>query len=178
MEYGYICFAYSKNEWIAKAIASITDSEWSHCFITIPPILDQEMALEDATGGIEPILFDIGYRNNPNQKYEVYRVKIDKNIIDESIIKCFGLLQEPYGYLAYPWFIWRAINLFFGKDIKRQDNWYQKYRVCSGLDRFYLENCILPSLFKDFGKGSSNAQDTYQIVKTYPELFELIEKKD
>lgn len=178
MEYGYVCFAYSKNEWIAKAIALCTKSKWSHTFVTVPPCLGKEMVMEAASGGTEMVLFDIAYRNNADQKYEVYRVKISKESIDQSILKCIENLEMPYGYLEYPWFVWRAINSWFGRDIKNQDNWHTKYEVCSGVTNNYIVNLSLGSLFNGFGNNSVNAQDIYEIVLAHPELFELIEKKD
>jgi hypothetical protein len=178
MEYGHVCFAYSKNEWIAKAIAWFTNSQWSHTFVTMPPVLGKEMALEAAQGGTQPVMFDPAYRNNPNQKYEMYRVKVDQDTIDQAILKCLERLEMPYGYLEYPWFIWRSINRWFGKDIKGQDNWSQKDEVCAGLSDFYIEGLSLQILFQGFGKNSITAQDIYEIVKANPHLFELIEKKD
>lgn len=177
MEYGYLCFAYSKNEWIAKAIAWVTKSQWSHTFITVPPMLGKEMAMEAGQGGTEMVMFDKAYRQDPNQKYEAYRVKVDKKFIDESILKCMDNLEMPYGYLEYFWFMWRSINLWFGRDIKSQNNWSQKDEVCAGLSELFLNNLYLQVLFKDFGINSVNAQDIYSIVKAHPELFELVESK-
>lgn len=178
MNYGYICFAYSKNELIAKGIAWATKSKWSHSFITIPSILGKEMALEAGGGGIEIVTFDQGYRNNPNQQYEVYKFKYNQSLIDNSISSCLNELETPYGYLEYIWFIWRCLNKLFNRDIKSQNNWIQKGTVCSGLCRKFLTWCGLGDLFKDFGIDSANAQDLYEIVLSSPDLFELIEKKD
>lgn len=175
--YGYVCFAYSKNEWIAKAIAKVTGSQWSHTFITVPAILNNEMAMEAGSGGTEMVLFNLGYRQNPNQQYEVYRVKVDQQIIDESIVKCLDNLEMPYGYLECPWFVWRAINSWFGRNIKSQNNWSTKNEVCAGLTSSYISNLSLGILLQGFGKNSINAQDLYLIVKAHPELFELIESR-
>ena len=178
MEYGYVCFSYSKNEWIAKAIAWFTNSQWSHTFITISPILGKEMVMEASSGGTQTILFDKAYRNNTNQKYEVYKLKIDQDIIDQAIIDCLDNLEMPYGYFEYPWFIWRFINKWFGKDIKSQNNWSTKNEVCAGVTDTFLVRCSLDFLFKDFGKNSITAQDIYEIVLANPHLFELIEKQE
>lgn len=178
MEYGYICFAYTKNEWVPKEISAITHSKWSHSFITAPLMLGREMAMEAAAGGVSLVPFDIAYRNNPNQKYEVYKFKCDPDKIDASISKCMNELEMGYGYLQFPWFIWRAINESVGKDIKSQDNWSQKGIVCSGFARHFIEYAGYSELFAGFGKNSANAQDVYRIVLARPKLFELIEKKD
>lgn len=177
MEYGHVCFAYSKNEWVAKAIAWFTGSQWSHTFITVPPVLGKEMAMEAASGGTQMVLFDQAYRGNSTQKYEVYHVKVSEEIIEQSIAQCLERLEMPYGYLEYPWFIWRYINKFFGRDIRGQDNWYQRDEVCAGLTNYYVSGLSLDVLFKDFGKNSVSAQDIYEIVKANPHLFELVEQQ-
>lgn len=176
-KYGYVCFAYSKNEFVAKAIAWFTKSQWSHTFITVPAILGSQMAMEAGMGGTEMVLFDQGYRNNPNQKYEVYKVNVAQDIVDQAIVECLSNLEMPYGYLEYPWFIWRSICLWFGKDIKNQNNWSTKDEVCAGLTELYVEKLSLQILFNGFGKNSINAQDIYLIVKANPHLFELVESK-
>lgn len=177
MEYGYVCFAYSKNEFIAKAIAWFTKSQWSHTFITAPPMLGKEMVMEAGGGGVEMVTFEQGYRNNSTQKYEVYRVKVSQEIIDEAIAQCMNDLETPYGYLEYPWFMWRSVNAWFGRDIKSQDNWSKKNTVCAGFVDLFLDALGLQILTKDFGKNSINAQDIYDIVKAHPDLFELVESK-
>lgn len=177
IQYGLVCFAYSKNEWIAKQIAWFTKSQWSHSFITAEPMLGKEMAMEAAGNGVSLVLFDDAYRNNSNQKYETYKFKIEQNAIDQSIIKTASLLESSYGYLHYPWFIWRAINQLFSRDIKKQNNWFQNGTVCSDLVRLYITNAGRGDLFTDFGIDSASAQDLYEIVKANPDLFELVESK-
>jgi len=176
--YGYICFAYSKNEWIAKAIAWFMRSQWSHSFITIPPVIDNEMAMEAAGSGTQTILFDKGYRNNKNQKYEIYQVNYSKDKINKSIDSCLKKLEMPYGYLEYPWFIWRFICKSFGKDISGQNNWSTKDEVCSGLVESFLSRLPCYNLFAKFGKNSICPQDIYEIVKANPHIFRLIEYKN
>jgi len=178
MEYGYVCFAYSKNEWIAKVIAWFTKSQWSHCFITVPPMLEQEMVMEASEGGVEMITFNSAYRNNPTQKYEVYKVNCSQESTDQAILTCMGQLEVGYGFKHYPWFMWRSLCKLFGKDIKSQDNWCHSGDVCSDLTRLRLESGGLKDLLAGFGKNSASAQDLYEIVKTYPEFFELIESKN
>jgi hypothetical protein len=176
-DYGYVCFAYSKNEWIAKAIAFITGSKWSHTFLIAPPILDREMAMEASAEGVAMVPFDIAYRTNPNESYEVYRFKIPNKSIDGSILKTMDMLETPYGYAEFFWFIWRAINKKLGRDIRKNNNWFQQGTICSGLVRLYIENAGLACLFSSFGKDSANQQDVYEVVKKNPSTFELIETK-
>lgn len=177
MEYGYVCFAYSKDEWIARAIAWFTKSQWSHSFITVPPMLGEDMVMEASSNGISMVQFDVAYRENKNQKYEIYKFKIPQEQIDRAIWMTMFMLETSYGFLEYPWFIWRAVNSWFGRDIKHQDNWSQQGTVCSGLVRLYLEYAGFESLVSGFGKDSANAQDMYNIIKANPDLFELVESK-
>lgn len=177
MHYGHVCFSYSKGEFVPRAIAWFTGSQWSHTFITVPPMLGRELAMECGAGGIEMVTFDVAYRKNPGQKYEVYRVKASQEVIDRAIFACLDKLEQPYGYLEYPWFIWRSINRWFGRDIKGQDNWSKRRKVCAGFVDFYLDELRWQELSKDYGWNSINAQDIYEIVKAHPELFELVESK-
>lgn len=176
IKYGFICFAYSKNETIAKLIAWSTKSKWSHSFITLPPILGKEIALEADSQQVAITKFDLSYRDNANQSYEVYRFKVDQSIIDSAILNMLNSLEESYGYLEYLWFMWRYFNLLFGRDIKSHDNWIQQGVVCSGLVRQYIEFLGYGNLFSEFGKDAMSAEDIYKIVKNNP-LFELIESK-
>lgn len=176
MNYGYVGFSYSKNIWYDKIIAKITKSKWSHSFITVPSILGREMVMESVAGGICMIPFDFAYRTNENQNYELYRFNISQDKIDQSIMQCLNTLESSYGFLEYPWFLWRSICKLFGKDIKKQNNWSPQGTVCSGLTRYFIENAG-ENLFNDYGIDSANAQDIYEVVLAHPELFELIESK-
>lgn len=178
MEYGFVCFSYSKNEWIAKAIAWFTKSQWSHSFITVPNILGHEMAMEAAGKGVSMVLFDLAYRNNPNQAYEIYRFNITQDYKDYAILESMDLLETSYGLLEYPWFIWRYLNKAVGRDIKSYNNWSNKGTVCSELVRLYAQAAGYGHLFDGLGIASASAQDVYEIVLSHPELFELIEKKN
>jgi hypothetical protein len=139
MSYGYIGFAYSKGEFIASAICWFTKSKWSHSFITVPPMLEKEMVMEAAQGGVQMIPFDRGYRDNSTQIYEIYKFKVDQDSIDKSILECADHLEETYGFLQYPWFMWRSLNKLFGRDIKSQNNWSSQGEVCSDLTRRFIE---------------------------------------
>lgn len=173
--YGYVCFAYT-DVWYDWCISKVTSSQWSHSFITIPPILGREMTLEAVSSGVSVCQFDIEYRDNPKVKYEVYQFKIHNDKMDFAIIQCMNKLESSYGFLEYPWLIWRSINKIFGVDIKSQNNWCQEGTICSGLVRAYIENCGY-KLFTNFGKDAPTPQDVYEIVQSRKDLFELVEKK-
>jgi hypothetical protein len=178
-QYGYVCFAYTKNKWYDWCISKLTGSKWSHSFFTCPPMLGKEMLMEACGGGVSVSSFDIGYRNNVNQAYEVYQLKIDRATIDSSIKNQIKELEDSYAFLAYPWFMWRYLNRFLGRDIKAKDNWYQSQttRICSQFLREFIEGCGFKSLFDGYGLGSASPQDIYTLVLSRPDLFELIESK-
>lgn len=178
MEYGYVCVSNSKKEFQAKVIKFVTRSKWSHSFITVPNMLDVEMALESASSGVSMCSFDKHYRTDDGQGYRVYRFKADQGSKDKSIVSLLTELQTGYGFLELPWFAWRAICAWLKCDIRAQDNWSQAGTICSELVAQYITNAGYPQLFTSFGKGSVNAQDIFEICESHPEIFELVENKD
>jgi hypothetical protein len=178
IDYGYVCFAYTKNKWYDWCIAKVTKSKWSHSFLTCPPILGKEMAMEACDNGVDVTLFDSSYRNNINESYAIYKMKISKVCKDKSIKNRMKELERSYGYLEYPWLMWRYLNSLFGRDIKSQNNWCQNGTViCSQLLREYISDCGFSYLFEGYGKGSVTPEDIYQIVLKNPKIFKLIESK-
>ena len=178
MTYGHVCFGYSKKSPHCWVISKITKSKWSHVFITIPPILGKETVLEAVANGVQITMFDTTYRHAPNETYEVYKFSCDINLRDKSILNRMKDLHVSYGLLEYPWLFWRILNNFFGRDIKSQDNWCQNgTKICSQVEREYIEDCGFKDLFLGYGKGSVIPQDIYNIVKNNPKIFELIETK-
>lgn len=178
MTYGYVGFSFSKDKWYDRVIAKITKSRWSHSFFTVPAILDQEMVMESVGGGVMMTPFKSAYKDNATQAYELYKFNTTNMQIDAGVLSMLNQLETSYGYLEYPWFIWRTVCGYFGKDIRQEDNWSKQGIVCSGLVRCFIEQSGYSELFKQFGKNSATAEDVYQIIKNNPKLFELIERKD
>lgn len=178
MQYGYVCVSNSKKEFTARIIRFFTRSKWSHSFVTIPDLLDTPMAMEAAGSGVSICSFNKHYRDNDGQAYKVYRFQGDASAIDASLRSLLTELQTGYGYLELPWFAWRSICRYFGKDIKAKDNWSQAGTICSELVAQYITNAGYSDFFSQFGKGSVNAQDIYEILESNPETFELIESKE
>jgi hypothetical protein len=179
MDYGHVCFAYTQGKWYDWCIAKMTGSQWSHSFLTCPPILGEEMVMEADNGGVSICSFDSHYRQDATQTYQIFRLKTDQDLKDFSIKNRIKELEVSYGFLEYPWFMWRTLNKLFGRDIKSQNNWCQNgTEVCSQLLREYIEDCIGTTIFAAYGKGSMAPQDIYNIVLMCPSLFELIEEKD
>jgi hypothetical protein len=177
-EYGYVCVSNSKKDFKARVIKFVTRSNWSHSFLTAPDMLGHQMALESAGGGVSLCPFDKHYRNDDTQGYRVYRFKVTQEMKDEAISTLINELETSYGWLELPWFAWRALNKFFGRDIRRQNNWSKIGTICSELVAQYISMCGHAYLFGQFGDGSVNAQDVYEICELNKVLFELVESKD
>jgi hypothetical protein len=171
--YGYVCFAYT-DVWYDWCIAKVSGSQWSHAFITIPPIVGREMVLEAVHSGVSASPFDREYKGNPKVKYEVYRFNGNPSKIDSAISKCMNRLETSYGFLEYIFLLWRFINGWFGRDIRSHNNWCQQGTICSGLVRTFIEESGF-DLFSKFGKDAVTPGDVYAIVKAHPELFQLVE---
>lgn len=173
--YGTIVLASTKNQFIPNAIKWFTGSNFSHSFITVPDILAVPMCIEASEHGVDFTRFDTGYENNLDQGYEVWVLKIDQKIIDNAIVSILNDLEISYGFLQYPFFIWRRLCLFFGKDIKSTDNWFTQGMICSQLCVDFLFACGLETIFNGYGKSSVDPQDLQDIFLANPNLFEKIE---
>lgn len=172
MEYGFIVLASTQGQFVPNAIKWFTQSQFSHSLVTTPDVLGVPMCIEAAEGGVDFTRFDTGYTDNQDQGFEVWRVKIDQSIKDKAIVSILGDLETGYGFLEYPWFMWRRICLLFGKDIKAQNNWNESGMICSQLCVAYLKACGLGYVFTGYGEGSVAPQDLQNIFKAHPELFE------
>lgn len=173
--YGNIVLASTKSGFVPNAIKSFTGSIFSHSLVTMPAVLGVPMCIEAAETGVDFTRFDTGYVNAQDQGYEVWNIKIDQSIKDKAIISILSDLEISYGFLQYPWFMWRRVCLFFGKDIKSQRNWDHNGIICSQLCVAYLKACGLGHIFKGYGDGSVAPQDLQNIFKSHPELFEKID---
>lgn len=171
MEYGNLILANTKKGFIQQAIKWFTKSQFSHSFVTMPDILDIPMCIEACEGGVDMCRFDKGYVNDTNQAYEVWALNISQDIKDQALKQIMNDLETGYGFLEYPWFIWRRLNLLVGKDIKAHNNWNSSGIICSQLCVAYLTACGLAYLFDGYGKGSIAPQDLQNIFIAYPELF-------
>ena len=174
--HGHVVLADTKTGFVPSAIKFITNSQFSHSFVTLPDMLGVPLCIEAAEGGVDTTRFDTSYVNNLQEGYQVWNVKIDQAIKDAAIKSILSDLEIGYGFLQFPWFTWRALNRFLGKDIKSQDNWETNGMICSQLCVAYLKACGLGYIFVGYGNGSIAPQDLQDIFKAHPELFELVEE--
>src|ERR1035437_7311574 len=128
--YGYIVLAGTKTGFTPNAIKWFTGSQFSHSLVTVPDVLNTPMCIEAAETGVDFTRFDTGYGDNLDQGYEVWNIKIDQAVKDNAIVAILSDLEISYGFLQYPWFMWRRLCLFFGKDIKSHNNWNESGMIC------------------------------------------------
>ena len=177
MEYGHIVLASTKSGFFPNAIKWFTKSKFSHSLVTTPDILEVPMCIEAGAAGVDFTRFDKSYIENPEQTYQVWKVKAPQQLKDEAIKLLLNELEVGYGYLEYGYFIWRRINLLFGRDIKSQNNWNTVGMICSELCVAYLKAVGLEKVLAGYGEGSIAPQDLQNIFKANPQLFELVEEK-
>lgn len=173
--YGHIVLADTKSGIIPSGIKWMTNSQFSHSFVTMPDILGVSMCMEAAEGGVDFTMFDTGYKNNLNEGYQVWNIKIDQSIKDAGIVSILADLEMGYGFLEFPWFVWRKLNMIIGRDVKAQNNWNTDGMICSQLCVGYLKACGITNIFTGYGNGSIAPHDLQTIFMAHPELFELVE---
>lgn len=175
-EYGHIVLASTKSGFAPNAIKWFTKSVFSHSLVTTPDILGAPLCIEAAENGVDFTRFDTSYINNLDQSYQVWKIKLDQEIKDKAVVDILANLETRYGFLEFPWFMWRRICLLFGKDIKSHNNWNMSGMICSQLCVAYLKACGLSSILDGYGNGSIAPQDLQDIFKAHPQYFELVEE--
>ena len=178
MDFGHVVLSRSKSSWISKQIAFFTGSYFSHAFVTAPPMCDRLMCLEAVAGGVSAIPFDIAYENCPDESFIEYDVLVSAEIKEKALSVIMNNLEIGYGFLEYPWLIWRWLCKKLGKDIKSHNNWSNDGIICSELVVEYLTECGLGKLFEGFGVAAVTPEDLYQIVLANPQYFKEIKRKD
>lgn len=177
MEYGYIVLAGTRTGFFPNAIKWFTRSRFSHSLVTMPTILGLPICIEAADSGVNTVRFDKAYSHNTEQEYEIWKLNIAPEAIDAGIREVVDDLETAYGFLEYPWFVWRSICRVFGKDIKHQDNWCTRGTICSELCVAFLKACGLGHTLAGYGEGSVSPQDLQDIFKAHPAVFELVAYK-
>src|SRR5450631_881617 len=110
MEYGNIVLATSKSSFVSKCIRWFTKSNFSHSFITMPDVLGIPMCIEASEGGVDTCRFDSNYVNNTDEAYEVWTLNLSQDIKDQALKSIVNDLETGYGFLEYPFFMWRRLN--------------------------------------------------------------------
>jgi hypothetical protein len=173
MNPGDIVLADTKSGFVDSCIKWFTSSTFSHSFVGMPDLLGFPMCIEAAEGGVDMTRFDTGYVNNQEEGYQVWTVNLPQDVKNVALQSIINDLETGYGILEYPWFMWRRINLLFGRDIKAQNNWNTSGMICSQLVVAYLKAAGLQSVLTGYGNGSVSPQDLQNIMQAHPEIFTL-----
>jgi hypothetical protein len=177
VSFGDVVLARSSNEFIASAIEWFTNSDLSHSLVTMPDLMGYPMCMEAVAGGVDMARFDTNYADNASESYQVWQVNVPDSVKEAALKSILDDLETRYGFLSYPWFIWRALNRLLGRDIKAQDNWNTTGMICTQVCAAYLTACGLSSVLAGYGKGSLCPQDLQDIFKAHPDLFTLVGTK-
>ena len=160
---------------ISNSIKWFTNSPYSHSLVTFPPLFGNNMCIEASGNGVTMQSFDNVYWNNPSQGCDVYELTtISQEKRDAAAAALINELDASYGFLEYPFFMWRRLNELVGRDIKSHDNWSQNGIICSWLCVQYITNCGLGYLFEGYGKCSVSPKDLRNIFDANPDLFKKI----
>lgn len=173
MDSGNLVLATTPKSFVSKCIRWFTKSNFSHSFVTMPDVLGVSTCIEASEGGVDIGRFDNLYSNNKEETYEIWTLNLPQNVKEKAIVSTMDYLETGYGFLEYPWFMWRKLNLLFGKDIKSQNNWNTDGMICSQLCVSYLKSCGLSYIFIGYGNGSVSPQDLRNIFLLHPELFTI-----
>lgn len=173
--YGHIVLADTKSGFVPSAIKFMTNSQFSHSFVTVPNVLNTPMCIEASSSGVDFTRFDTTYLDSPVEGYQVWQLNIDQSIKDAAIVSLLADLESSYGYLQFFWFIWRKLNSLVGRNIQAQNNWFNEGFICSQLCVAYIEACGLSSTLAGYGVGAIAPQDLQNIFIAHPEAFTLIQ---
>lgn len=177
---GDIVFSGRRSGFYPNAVRFFTQSKWSHCFFIMGMVAD-ELAVLEADMHCQVVPFHREYEIKNDDYYEIYRpIKVSneeiKDVSNNTYIQFSG---EIYGFLQPLWFAFDSICKKIGINSGRQ--WFPNGIVCSGvLAAFLLElNSNYKEAFKEYETiNRVNPEELYQIVKTRPDLFEYIGKRD
>ena len=129
---------------------------------------------------------------NKDHEYWLFSIEMPlKNLkaIEEILINKF--MGETYGFLGLPWFVWRRINEWVGRDIRNKSRFFtftKKGTVCSEINWFalimtgvisseysFISEEIKRWLPNNFHSGD-NKKVLYCLAK-YNKQFKLVEER-
>lgn len=180
IKHGDISFSHPvKMGFYSKAVRWFTRSKWSHCFIIMEDFYGSPAVLE-ADLKVQLVDFNQEYINQDVDSYEIWRPILakEKNISEATKYCYLNYAGETYGFLQIPWFAVRSILNFLGLKFI-SDNFNKDGIICSELLIDYLK--ILgedySKVFSDIDSNEASPEDIYLLVKSRPDLFQLITTK-
>jgi hypothetical protein len=171
--YGDIVLSTDESSFVSSCIRWFTDSRFSHGFMTMPAVLDAPTCIEAVRGGVDMSRFDSNYLNDASAMLEVWSINLPQPTKDAALRQMLGELEISYGFLEYPWFVWRKLNSLVGRDIKSQNNWNTDGMICSQLVVAYLKALGLSSVLAGYGNGAVAPQDLRDVFVAHPAWFKI-----
>lgn len=177
---GDIGFGGKRKGFYPKAVRWFTASRWSHCFVVMPQYLD-ELSVLEADLKVQLVPFQKEYVEKNADYYEIWRPKgITKSEIWRA---CADLYRsdagEIYGFLQILWFAFRQGLGKLGIRVGGR-NWFPSGEICSETHWGYLSR--LPREIgrqtRLMGEDECSPEDLYQMVRSRPDLFELVARRD
>lgn len=177
---GDIGFAGKRQGFYPKAVRWFTSSRWSHCLVITPPVLGHLSVIE-ADLMVVMRTWEKEYVERNNDYYEIWR-PIGPNE-SEIFRACAELYRsdagEIYGFLQIAWFAFRQGLGKLGIRVGGR-NWFPSGEICSETLWAYLAR--LPGeagrLAREMGEDECSPEDLYRMVRSRPDLFELVARRD
>ena len=113
----------------------------------------------------------------------IFEINLEESILTPFVNKQIkNFLGQNYGYAQLIWFVYRWIMEKFGKDVRRDTNWFANGEICSESVYLYLQDLatIEPDLkrsLNQFNQNTCDVGDIMNILQHYPDLFKMIYKK-
>ena len=174
---GDIAFSYPVElGFYSRGVRFFTKSFWSHSFHLSIDYLGQRMVFEtDLKAQLVP--FEKEYIEKKADAYEIWRpIKATApEILHATKHSYFSIAGETYGFLSIPWFAVREMVYWITKK-KLWKNFKTEGAICSESLIVYIQALGGEYLeaFKSLTRDETSPEDIYRIVKSRPDLFELI----
>ncbi len=183
---GQFYFSNNKSGFFPKLVRFFTKSKLSHCGIVFFNLGFGAETVIESTTLVQVVPFQRNYRDSKNEEYIVFEL-IDKTLsrqkidLDKILIDLFKEYSgQSYGYFQLLWFVFRWFVGLFGFDISNHKNWFTQNVICSEVLFQYLKALkilVLDEKLKKFNSDTVQAQDLFDIVKSCPDIFRVVEFK-
>lgn len=147
----YIGFSTNKLNFFSKAIQWWTKSRWSHCFLVLQPIGDNDYLIAEAA-------FHGGVKFNLLSRYKTSHHDVELLPVPQHCIECLlPYIGSNYGTKQILGFV--ISDLF-----KLKRNVFTDDLVCSEFVYLWLINSQLANYFTGLDQNRITPQDIYQIL--------------
>lgn len=177
---GDIGFAGKRSGFYPMAVRWFTSSRWSHSFAVLPPVLGELSVIEaDLMVVMRP--WEKEYVERNNDYYEIWRpIKVTESKIFNA---CASLYKtdagEVYGFMSILWFMVRQALAKVGIKMGGS-NWFPSGEICSETLWRYIYNLggEYRAIVDPLGEEECSPEDLYRLVKSRPDLFEFVARRD